>query len=106
MVPAAKPEAAMRDTGSAQKKLTAAPNHSICQLRNHIPARAGVIRFISLGAIHVAESSNNTDSVRTRAMWKELYPAEIRYVTIWPAKLSTVRYSKASAKDGRNAWCW
>ncbi len=68
IVPATKPEAAMIDKGSAQKKLTAAPNQSICQLRNHIPALAGSIRFITLGAIHVAESSKITDSVRTRAI--------------------------------------
>lgn len=81
----------MMGTGSAQKKLTAAPNHSMCQLRNHIPALAGSIRLIARGAIHVAESSKITESVRTRAMWKELYPAEIRYVTNTPWKSRTVK---------------
>lgn len=76
--PATRPEAAMMGTRSAQKKLTAAPSHSMCQPRNHIPALAGTIRFIARGAIQVAESSKITDSVRTRAIWKELYPAAIK----------------------------
>ena len=72
MVPATKPEAALIATGSAQKKHTAIPKHSICQLRNHIPALAGPICFMASGAIQVVESSKIAESVRTRAMVKEL----------------------------------
>lgn len=72
IVPATRPEAALMATGSAQKKHSAIPIHSVCQLRNHIPARAGPICFMAKGAIQVADSSKITESVRTRAMAKEL----------------------------------
>lgn len=73
MVPPTSPDAASTEVGlAAQKKLIAPPNHNICQLRNHIPALAAPIHAMARGAIHVAESSKMTDSVRTSAMWNEL----------------------------------
>ena len=45
------------------------------------------------GASQVADSSTATDSMRTRQIYANEKPTDSRYVTIWPAKLSTVRHS-------------
>lgn len=71
-VPATRPDAATRGTGSAQKNPTPTPSHSICQPRKPMPARAGPSDRMARGAIQVADSSKMTERVRTRAMCGEV----------------------------------
>lgn len=72
IVPATKPDAATRGRLSAQKKANAAPKQIIWRLRNHIPDLVAPIRFMTRGAIQVAESSKIVAIVRVVAIVKEV----------------------------------
>lgn len=52
------------------------------------------------------ESSKTVETVRRRPMEIELKPTERRYVTIWPPKVRTVRYSNDKENEAKKAGCW
>jgi len=58
------------------------------------------------GPTHVADISTATDALLAIATWYELYPTERRYATMRPEKERTVKFSRATAKDGRKTLCW
>lgn len=61
---------------------------------------------MAFGASHVEESSKTVETVLRRPMKIELKPTERRYVTIWPPKVRTVRYSNDKENEGKKAGCW
>jgi len=90
---------------SAKNQDTPAVSHIICQDKLQIPARTLPMRFTRRGDIQVALSSKQVLTVRAIPTWKELKPTDKRKVTIWPEKLSTVKYRSASENDGKKAGC-
>lgn len=72
---------------------------------NHMPERTGPIYFITRGPIHVAESSHIADMPRKMPIMLDSTPMARRKVVIWPPKERTVKYRRASEKDGKKAGC-
>ena len=91
-VPSTRPLAEInRWSSNTQNSVIAATNIVTWQLLSHRPALTGPILPMSHGATQVESTSKTTPRDLATPMWVELYPAESRYVTIWPEKLNTVR---------------
>lgn len=72
IVPPTRLKAAQMGDSTVQKADMAAARQHICQLTNQMPLRMGPIRPITAGAIHVAEISKPTDTVRAMLIYIEL----------------------------------
>jgi hypothetical protein len=101
MTPPIRPDTAGIEVFKPQKTPTATARNITCQLTNHIPALIGPNLVIVMGAAHVAEISDITDTARVMPTHVEVYPASRRNVVIWPPKLRTVKYSIEAEKDGK-----